>query len=622
MAFQTSPGIYTNEYDFTQTAVGASGGAGAIAGVFNDGPINLPILVTSEKELVSIFGAPSDNNPETFFAAADFLSYSNRLWVTRVADSTIVNAVTSGTAARIINATEALAANTIGAIIARTPGIKGNSLKVVVCPSGNAYSNAITGISISVGANTGTVTDFAKLSVGDILQVNDGTADYDLVVTAAANSSVQFKTSYRGKSSLSTASGTRFWRYYKSTKAPTTGNIHIAIVDEDGAYTGITDNLLEIYKNVSVTAGAKRSDSTNNYYKDQINFGLGTADGKPSQYVFATGTNLTASGVVAYSSLAGGGDGANADSTENTVSLSELQSGYDFYADKSTYDIRYILAGKARGATATIAGRAQIANYLIDNIAEYRKDCMVFVSPSANSITSPAISGSTAVTDTIAFRNALSSSSYAVLDSGYKYRYDNYNKVYRWVPMNGDMAGLVARTAIDRDPWYSPAGYNRGKLKNVIKLAFNPNEAQRDALYPNDINPIVTQSGDGTLLFGDKTLAGLNTAFDHINVRMLFITIEKAIQEAAKASLFEFNDAFTRAQFKNIVEPYLRDVQGRRGIYDFKVVCDETNNTPQVIDSNTFIGDIFIKPARSINYIQLNFIAVPTGTAFEEIVLG
>lgn len=619
MAFQTSPGIYTNEYDFTQTPVGASGGAGAIAGVFNDGPINVPTLITSEKELVTVFGKPTDDNPETFFAAADFLAYSNALWVTRVSDPAKANAVTAGTAVRITTPEDALAEDTIGPIIARTPGTRGNSLKVVVCPNANAYSNSITGVTITVGANTGTVTDYAKLNPGDVLQVYDGSKNYDLVVTVCSTSSVEFANVYRGKISLSAAGGTRFWRYYKNTKAPTAGNIHIAIVDEDGLY-GVADSLLELYNNVSVLPSV-RSDGTNNYYKDQINYGLGTATGKASAYVYATGDDLVTTGPATYNSLADGGEGG-ADSNERTLSLSDLQSGYDFFADKSTYDIRYIIAGKARGATASIAGQTQLANYIINNVCEARKDCMVFITPSSATVASPTISGTSAPTNLIAFRNAISSSSYAVLDSGYKYRYDNYNRVYRWVPMCGDMAGLMARTAIERDPWYSPAGYNRGKLKNVVKLAFNPNEAQRDTIYPKDINPIITQAGEGTLLFGDKTLQGLGTAFDHINVRMLFITIEKAIQKAAKASLFEFNDAFTRAQFKNIVEPYLRDVQGRRGIYDFKVVCDETNNTPQVIDSNTFIGDIYVKPARSINYIQLNFVAVPTGTAFNEIVIS
>jgi len=220
----------------------------------------------------------------------------------------------------------------------------------------------------------------------------------------------------------------------------------------------------------------------------------------------------------------------------------------------------------------------------------------------------------------VAWRDAISDSSYAVMDSGYKYQYDRYNDIYRWIPLNGDIAGLCARTDQTNDAWWSPAGFNRGQIKNVIKLAYNPRKAERDILYPNGINPVVAFPGQGTILYGDKTLQAKPSAFDRINVRRLFIVLEKAISRAAKYSLFEFNDSFTRAQFKNLVVPYLRSVQGRRGITDFLVVCDDTNNTPQIIDSNQFVGDIYIKPARSINFIQLNFIAVGTGVQFSEVV--
>jgi len=222
--------------------------------------------------------------------------------------------------------------------------------------------------------------------------------------------------------------------------------------------------------------------------------------------------------------------------------------------------------------------------------------------------------------DIIDFRNALTTSSYAMLDSGYKYMYDRYNDAYRWVPLNGDIAGLIVRTDTDRDPWWSPGGFNRGVIKNIIKLAYNPNQGQRDQLYKSGVNPVTTFPGLGTILYGDKTLLAKPSAFDRINVRRLFIVLEKAIATAAKFSLFEFNDEFTRAQFRNMVEPFLRDVQGRRGIFDFRVVCNETNNTPEVIDSNRFVGDIYIKPARSINFITLNFIAVRTGVEFEEVI--
>lgn len=626
MAFQVSPGIYSAEYDYTTRATSAITAAGAIAGVFNNGPVDVPTLITSEKELVSIFGKPSNANYETWFTAADFLAYSNALWVTRVVSSTTVNAVTTGTAVKITTAEQAIAKTNIGTLIARRPGALGNSLKISICPNAAAYKgtvNDVDGITIDIGASTATVTDYAKLAAGDILQIVDSSGKkYNLTVSDASTSTVTFKNKYTGKSSLTNASGTRLWGYVNAPDLgapPATGRIHIAVIDEDGTISGVAGTVLETFANVSVTPGATNG-LDNAYYKDQINYGYGRAKGQ-SAYIYATGATISTSGSAVYASLANGADGNNA--TEANVAFGELCAGYDNYADKNAYDIRYILQGKARSlSTESGDSNEQLANYIIDNICEVRKDCMLFVTPSSTDVNAPQMTGTNSeILDKLDdFRALLSASSYAVLDSGYKYRFDVYNNVNRWTPLNGDIAGLVARTAVDKDPWYSPAGYNRGKIKNVIKLAFNPNEAERDFLYPKDINPVISQSGEGVLLFGDKTLLGAGSAFDHINVRMLFITVEKAIERAAKASLFEFNDSFTRAQFKNIVEPYLRDVQGRRGIYDFKVICDETNNTAEIIDQNTFIGDIYIKPARSINYIKLNFVAVPTGTSFNEIV--
>ncbi|NDC95925.1 hypothetical protein EB077_11520, partial [bacterium] len=298
---------------------------------------------------------------------------------------------------------------------------------------------------------------------------------------------------------------------------------------------------------------------------------------------------------------------------ESTVSLGTLLAGYDLFTSAEDVDISLVLTGKSRGGT----NGEQIANYLIDNIAEVRKDCVVFVSPDKNDVVNNIGNEGN---DVVVFRNSMRSSSYAVLDSGYKYQYDKYNDVYRYIPLNGDIAGLCVRTDDTRDPWYSPAGYNRGQVKNIIKLSYNPSKAYRDLLYKNGVNPVVTFPGQGTILFGDKTLLAKPSAFDRINVRRLFIVLEKAIATAAKFTLFEFNDDFTRAQFRNLVEPFLRDVQGRRGIYDFKVVCDGTNNTGEVIDRNEFVGDIYIKPAKSINFIQLNFVAVRTGVEFSEVV--
>jgi phage tail sheath protein FI len=294
--------------------------------------------------------------------------------------------------------------------------------------------------------------------------------------------------------------------------------------------------------------------------------------------------------------------------------MGALGSAYDLFADSSDVDVSLILQGKATGTNDV-----QLANYIIDNICEVRKDCVAFISPARSDVVGTGVDG-TQAQNIVDFRNLLNNTSYAVLDSGYKYQYDKYNDVYRYIPLNGDMAGITARSDLVRDPWFSPAGFSRGQVRNLLKLAFNPDKAERDLLYKNDVNPVVTFPGQGTVLFGDKTLLGRSSAFDRINVRRLFIVLEKAISTASQSTLFEFNDEFTRAQFRSLVEPFLREVQGRRGITDYRVVCDDTNNTAAVIDANQFVGDIYIKPAKSINFIQLNFVAVRSGVEFTEIV--
>jgi len=384
--------------------------------------------------------------------------------------------------------------------------------------------------------------------------------------------------------------------------------MHIVVTDDGGKFTGVPGTVLEVYRAVSRATDAKTVDGASNYWKTVIN--------DASQYVYATNDisgaasqtaeNLASStlDVVSYR-MTLGRDGKD----ESNIERSVVTAGYDMFKSTEDVEISLILTGKSNNF--------QLANYLIDNIAEIRKDCIVLVSPQKGDVVNNIGQEADSV---VAFRNNLRSTSYAVLDSGYKYMYDRYNDIYRWIPLNGDVAGLCVRTDATNDPWYSPAGYNRGQIKNIVKLAFNPRQSDRDTLYKNGINPVVTFPGQGTVLFGDKTLLAKPSAFDRINVRRLFIVLEKAISRASKYTLFEFNDEFTRLQFKNLVVPYLRDVQGRRGITDFLVVCDGTNNTPEVIDRNEFIGDIYIKPARSINFIQLNFVAVRTGIAFSEVV--
>jgi len=425
----------------------------------------------------------------------------------------------------------------------------------------------------------------------------------------------------------STAGFTRKWEYWNTVdSAPgqsayqtSFGNtsvrdeLHVVVADQDGLFTGTPGTILEVFSNVSRATDAKTEDGATNYYKTVINTNSnyiwwvrdrsGAASGTATAIINPTTTSPLSL------SFIGGRDGPD----ENNVALASVLAGYDLFISAEDVDVSLILAGTARGGTHG----EQTPNYLIDNIAEKRKDCVVFVSPQKADVVNAAGNESTNVVN---FRNALRSTSYAVLDSGYKYQYDKYNDVYRYIPLNGDTAGLCVRTDDVRDPWFSPAGFNRGQIKNIIKLAYNPGKADRDILYKAGINPVVTFPGQGTVLYGDKTLLAKPSAFDRINVRRLFIVLEKAIATATKFTLFEFNDDFTRAQFRNLVEPFLRDVQGRRGIYDFKVVCDTTNNTGEVIDRNEFIGDIYIKPAKSINFIQLNFVAVRTGVEFSEVV--
>ena len=396
--------------------------------------------------------------------------------------------------------------------------------------------------------------------------------------------------------------------------------LHIIVIDEDGLFTGTAGTILEKFEYVSKAVGAKKSDGSNNYYRDVIN--------SNSKYIWwmdhptqsAEVNNVANASAVAWgtapaaqpykditaalvASLSGGVDDYAG------ITAGNIQTGYALFANDQL-DISLVLLGKATAATAS---------YVISNVVEVRKDSVAFISPEAAGGSYISDSSATPVADIITYRTALPSSSYAILDSGYKFQYDRYNDKYRYVPLNGDIAGLAARTDYAQDPWYSPAGANRGQIKNVVKLAFNPNRTQRDSLYQKGVNPVVTFPGEGTQLFGDKTLLSAPSAFDRINVRRLFIVLEKAISIAAKAQLFEFNDAFTRAQFKNQIEPFLRDVQGRRGITDFRVVCDETNNTGEVIDRNEFVASIFIKPNRSINFINLTFVAARSSVNFSEI---
>jgi phage tail sheath protein FI len=563
MAFQLSAGVNVSEIDLTTVIPSVATSTGAFVGPFAWGPASEVTTISDEVRLVSTFGKPDSTNYEYWFSAANFLAYGNNLKIVRslnTAAGGANNATANTGVGMIIKNDDEWTANQQGnsagfnnGWAARYPGALGNSLKVSVADS-NTYS---------------------------------GWAYASQFTSAPSNST------------------------YVTSKSGSNDEIHIVVVDEEGLFSGTTGTVLEKYSFVSKASDAKDDSGNSNYYKNVIagqsryihwlahpasaNLGTGTAWGSTANA--SSFKTLTANLTFSFS---GGSDG--------TTATANVTSGWDLFKNAEAVDISLAVTGP---------GDATVASYVISNIAETRKDCVAFISPTkASVVNNPGSEAAAAV----AFRNALTSSSYAVIDSGYKYQYDKYSDLYRWIPLNGDIAGLCVRTDTERDPWFSPGGLNRGVIKNVVKLAWNPTKTDRDTLYNAGINPVVSFPGEGTVLFGDKTMLSKPSAFDRINVRRLFIVLEKAIARAARFSLFEFNDQFTRAQFLAIVEPFLRDVQGRRGITDFKVVCDDTNNTSQVIDSNQFIGDIYIKPARSINFIQLNFVAVRSGVSFNEVV--
>lgn len=469
----------------------------------------------------------------------------------------------------VYSTTDYLSSNSSVTWAARYPGKVGNSLKVSVCASAAAYTSW----------------------------------PYALFFDSAPGTS-----SYASSTGLSTAQD----------------EMHIVIVDEDGQFSGTANTVLERFAYVSKATDAKGDDGSNIYYKDAIYrtskyvHWLGHPDNASMSAANSWGqsvSSLVDAGTTQFHSPATVKNYSLRNATDGKPTTADYTAAWDLFENKETYDVSLLFGGDfGYSANATI-GVTTLTNNLLD-IAATRKDCVAFVSPTyANSVTSTA-----KVTDVVADRTAFTSTSYAVMDSGWKYQYDKYNDTYRWVPLNADVAGLCVRTDTQRDPWFSPAGVNRGQIRNIVKLSFMPTPGERDTLYKNGVNPVVAFPGEGTILYGDKTMQGRSSAFDRINVRRLFIVLEKAISQASRQSLFEFNDEFTRAQFVALVEPFLRDIQGRRGIYDFRVVCDETNNPPSVIDRNEFVGDIYVKPARSINFIQLNFVAVRSGVAFDEIV--
>jgi hypothetical protein len=581
MAYQLSPGVAWSEIDLTTVVPAVSTTVGAIAGDFEWGPVDVVTSVSNEVDLVGQFGLPSDNVAQTWFTASSFLAYADDLRVVRSTDASSRNAAAGNTAFLIKNRDD----------------WEINWSNITNISPGNSFAGMVT------AKYPATVTNGLKVFVfSSNVAITDSTW-----------------TSWPYQSQFSAPPGTS---KYASDRAGANDELHIVVVDMLGTWTGgAANSVVEKFSNLSKARDAKNYDGSSNYWVNVI------AD--QSKFLWPTSNPVNTS-IGGFDSTTWGSTAANTTFAQNgngvySLTLSNglmtlantgsIQNSYVKFSDTDAYDISLIMMGGASNV---------VAQYVIQNIGEPggsygRGDSVVFVSPRyVDCVNKPGQE----VNNIIATRNSLGSSSYGFMDSGFKRTYDQYNNggVYRWVPLNGDTAGLCARTDKTRDAWFSPAGLNRGQIKNVTKLSWSPSKADRDNLYKNGINPVVTFKGEGTVLYGDKTLQVKPSAFDRINVRRLFIVLEKSISRAAKYSLFEFNDEFTRSQFVALVEPFLRDVKGRRGIYDFKVVCDDTNNTQQVIDSNQFVGDIYIKPARSINFIQLNFVAVRSGVAFSEIV--
>lgn len=668
MAFQVSPGVQVREIDVTNVVPAVSSSIGAFAGEFSWGPVDEVRTITSEKDLVSVFGEPKEagsdgyntvlGKKEHFYSAANFLKYGNNLKVVRAH-----NGIASGSTGQMLNATTGSAGlliknsthyyevnyhsgsapSSAGNFAARCVGSLGNSLKVSMCIGSEAFNDnivdPINDSNIALDDKDIVVADGTKFQVGDIIRFEGQTDNYKIsAINANTLSFGLIGDPNQGLLAVPAADAdiARAWEFAGSfTKAPGTSpdaeanntqfdELHIVVLDEDGKITGRPGEILEIFEGLSLASDAKDSDGNSNYYVDKIRYN--------SNYIFWTNHDSSASDAGSTFAAAGTSFTKPASNLPITASMSNGADGYPlsagakfsaysgFFGDAETQDVDFMISGPLSGYSSgavvnTLAEATTQANNLIQ-ICEARKDCMAIISPrKADCVNNSGLEASSIET----FAGTLTSSSYGVLDSAWCYQYDKYTDNYCYVPACSHTAGVMARTDADRDAWFSPAGFNRGQILGITKLSFNPNQAERDLLYRKRVNPIVTFPGQGTCLFGDKTLLTSASAFDRINVRRLFIVMEKAIATAAKFQLFEFNDAFTRAQFRATIEPFLRQVKGRRGIVDFQVVCDETNNPQSVVDANQFQASIFVKPNRSINFITLNFVAARSGVEFEEV---
>lgn len=643
MASQVSPGIVLKERDLSNVVVtGTLQITAAIASSFAKGPVGEIVNINSQKELVNIFGAPVDANADDWHVASEFLGYGGRLAVVRATTSSLLNAgSTQGVLVKSDADWEAGAGGS-EAFVARTAGTWGNSATVVVVDRGaDQYVtfDAAFGVTPSVGdtltfdsAKTGKVLSISGNTVAvvlddptDLIAAGDGIAgagatSADLTVTAVQN---WYLNTQIGSTGISLAAigprpGTS---QFAADRGISYDEVHVAVIDTTGEISGTANTILERLTYLSKLSDATGAQGEKTYYKDVINEQSAQIYNGAHPTALITGevwgqVSADVTGALALvglhtDALTGGVD-------DYAYSGAEISDAYDLFADTEASEIDFILMG----GPMALESDTKIKANKVTAIAATRKDCVAFVSPhKGNQIgTGGALTSAQQRDNTIAFFSTLTSTSYAMLDSGYKYFYDRFTDKYRWLACNGDVAGLCVATSAALDDWYSPAGVNRGSLRNAVKLAYNPNKADRDELYQNRINPIVSFPGQGITLFGDKTALASPSAFDRINVRRLFLNVEKRAGDLAKQVLFEQNDETTRASFSSAMNSYLNEVQSRRGITDFLVVCDESNNTPDVIDRNEFVAEIYIKPTRSINFITITFTATKTGVSFSEVV--
>jgi hypothetical protein len=726
---QLSPGVLSREVDLTVGRVdNVLDNIGAIAGPFPIGPVDYPIDISNEQDLINVFGKPisTDAQYEYWMSASSYLSYGGVLKVVRTSGSTLNNSNAGAGAAstsllKIDNYddyTNNHASATNFTFSSKNPGSWANGLKVCVIDDladqrigitttslstlgaqiGYGITVALSSVAIPGTGSTSSFTGYLKgiitgvstdstngnstIDVKIVSRVSSGGtetkidyAEGSTVSAFEASSTVRFINNSGTESGTATANSVTDWYdqqtlgltnttlYWKSiAPKPVTNRysldrqgkndaIHVVVVDDLGTITGNQGTILE--KHIGLSKAFDSVSAVNSpqkiWYKQYLADYSGQiyAGNNPSSSSDAYwGTSPRATGFTTYSGVASasftpittasGLWGANAQgvtfsaignvtysltggvdysaSGGMSAALSDLITSYGLFQNKDEIEVDYLINGP--GLTSEVESQAK-ANYLI-SLAEARKDCIAVVSPHRSNLIG-VTNTTTQTTNVIRFFSSLSSSSYAIFDSGYKYTYDRFNNQFRYIPCNADIAGLMTRTNIISYPWFSPAGQQRGILNNVVKLAYNPNKAQRDQLYPQRINAIVTQPGIGTLLLGDKTALGYASAFDRINVRRLFLVIEQALERAAQAQLFELNDELTRSNFRNIIEPYLRDIEAKRGLYGFLVKCDSSNNTPDVVDNNEFRADIYLKPAKSINYVTLTFVATRTGVSFEEV---